>query len=405
MSLSLAATSVYAQGEWETRWPLVGFTQNQEFDRNSQFNPDNTIYRFYDSAQQLELRPELRYSNGGFSLDLSPRLTLEREHGRSGGQSWTERSDWARLRYVRLQFASGQHSLRAGRYVNLWGPSVLLSPSNPFHLDSGQTSPQFELPARDYVEYSRTLDDRFNLGALVNIGPGDQTDEQFHRLSALKTDYTGDVLSQSLLLSWQSDRLAIGAYGQWTPSDSWVLYWDGEMRQGRILFAYPQGNHLGPDDSRDWNSSMLLGASYSFQDGTTLSLEGYHNGSGLSDDEREQVFELQRGALEALADPTKVAAAMQTLTAVAEIPFVRMGRNYAMLRGQRSNLWDRVDLSLLQVRNLDDDSRQTTLKIDWYANDSLQLFVYWSDFHGDAQSEYGRFIDCQLTMGFRWSVW
>lgn len=391
------------ESAWSTRWPLLALHQSQRFARDTPINPDNRLYRFHDGEQRLELRPELRYSRGGFSLDLSPRAVAVRARGLSGGERWRTQDETLRLRYGRVQYARGGLSLRAGRYVNLWGPSVLVSPSNPFHSDSGQTSPQTELDARDHLEATYAFDDRFAVTAIANVGEGDQTAAGFRRVGVVRLDYTGDTASHSALLIHRSDSIAFGGYGQWTPNDSWVLYWDGLARQGRSLDAYPRDGQLLPDRSRTVHTSLLLGAAYSFADGTTLSLEGYRNGSGLRDDEREALFDLQQQALGDLGDPAAAAQAAQTLRRIGAIPLTRMGRHYAMARLQRSNLRDQVDLGALYLRNLDDSSDQITLRADWYATDTLQLFSYWTRMRGGTRSEFGRFFDDRLTAGLRWS--
>jgi len=404
LALSLALSPSAQAGEWETRWPLLIQHQAQSFDANAPTNPDNRIYRFEDDAQRIELRPELRYVGDAFTVDLSPRLSLRRASGRSGGIGWSDRGEDVELRYARVQYAKGDAYVRAGRYVNLWGPSLLLSPSNPFHADSGQTSPQVELAARDHVEAGYAFDARHALGAIVNVGRGDQTIDDFHRTVVLKYDYTADTASLSALAIRQDGRSALGGFGQWTPSDSWVLYADGAIQQGRQLPAYPQQASLEPDRDRDWNGSLLIGGAYSFADGTTFALEAYRNGSGLTDSERTQLFSLQQQALIDLQDPARAAQAGATLRTIADIPLGRMGRDYAMARLQRSNLWDQLDLAAIHIRNLDDNSRQTTLKADWFATDALQWFAVWTRLDGAARSEYGRFIDQRWTIGLRWSL-
>jgi hypothetical protein len=390
---------------WTARWPLLALQQSQRFDRGATINQDNRLYRFHDWEQRLELRPELRYIRGGLSVELSPRAVDVRSSGLSDGERWRLHDQSLRMRFGRVQYARGNLSARAGRYVNLWGPSVLVSPSNPFHVDSGQTSPQTELAARDYLESAYAFDDRFAITAIANFGEGDQSTAGFRRTGVVRVDYTGDTTSQSALLIYRSDSIALGGYGQWTPNDSWVLYWDGLIRQGRSLDAYPRAGRLVTGRARTAHVSLLLGAAYSFTDGTTLSLEGYRNGSGLRAGEREALFDLQQHALSGLADPLTAPEAAQTLSHIAGIPLTRMGRDYGMLRLQRSNLWDRVDLGVLYLRNLDDRSQQTTLRVDWYATDNLQAFAYWTAMQGRSASEYGRFFDNRLIVGVRWSLW
>ena len=87
--------------------------------------------------------------------------------------------------------------LKAGRYVNLWGPSVFTSPSNPFHEDMGRIQPFRELPARDFVEASYQHSTSWSSQLIANVGEGRQdtpATEDFDPSLTYRLDYFGTRL-------------------------------------------------------------------------------------------------------------------------------------------------------------------------------------------------------------------
>lgn len=341
------------------------------------------------------------------SIELSPRLWVERSQVSIGGASTNDNTYRGRLQYAKIQYDTEESSFMMGRYVNTWGPSLFVAPSASFHLNSGQVTPQIELEARDYVEFNHQLNSEYSLSVIGNIGEGNQDLPDFKRSLLTKLEYTGDAVSSGLILQYQEGgRLALGTTGQWTLDDAWLLYWDGMWRQGRYLQSYPNAETgmLEPDGSRAGTVDLLLGGAYSFEDGTTFGVDLYRHGSGLSDSERETAFSM--ASLPQPSAPTQTTSrSLQNIQALSSVPLSQLGRHYVMARLQRQNLWDKLNLGLFLVRNLDDKSSQTTFSAEWFATDQLQLFAYLSLTDGEFDTEYGRFIEHQVIAGVRWNPW
>ena len=386
---------------------VVGYARLQHLDESARFNPGNQVYRIPRQQFRTELRPEINMQLGSASLELSPRIWAQQSRLSVAGVSDNDNSFRARLQYAKVQYDTDESSFMMGRYVNFWGPSLFVAPSAPFHLNSGQITPQLELAARDYLEFGHQLDAEYSLSIIANIGKGNQDITDFRRSLLAKLEYTSDAVSSSLLLQYQAGgRVAFGVNGQWTLNDAWLLYWDGMLRQGRYLQAYPHAETgmLGPDSSRAGTMDLLLGGAYSFEDGTTFGVDVYRHGSGLSDSEREMAFSM--ASLSTPILPTSATSLrLQNIQALSSVPLSQLGRHYMMFRLQRQNLWDQVNLGLLYIRNLDDRSGQMTLNAEWYATDQLQLFAYASLMNGASDTEYGRFIERQLIAGVRWTPW
>lgn len=411
LATAAAGTPFIANAGWqddlspEASLAMVGYARLQRPDESAAFNPDNQVYRIPRQQFRTELRPEISMQVGSASVELSPRLWAEQSRLSVAGTQDTSNTFRGRLQYARVRYDTDESSFTAGRYVNFWGPSPFVAPSAPFHLNNGQITPQLELAARDYLEFSHQLDAVYSLSIIANIGDGNQNLTDFRKSVLAKLDYTGDAVSSGMVLQYQAGgRFALGVNGQWTLDDAWLLYWDGMWRQGRHLRAYPhvQSGTLGPDNGRAGTMDVLLGGSYSLEDGTTFGMDLYRHGSGLTDSEQEAAFSMAR--LPTLpAFSAENAPHLQNIQALSSVPLSQLGRHYLMLRVQRQNLWDEINLGLLHTRNLDDGSSQTTLTTEWYATDQLQLFAYASLMDGESDTEYGRFIEHQLIAGVRWT--
>ena len=101
---------------------------------DSSQNPDNAFFRIPRHQMEMELRPDARLNWKWLDLSIKPRLNLEWsewEDGPRDGDSEVD-DDWfvnewlGRARLTEGLFASyGRENLQ-------WGPSYLISPSNPF---------------------------------------------------------------------------------------------------------------------------------------------------------------------------------------------------------------------------------------------------------------------------------
>lgn len=385
------------------RLDLVSFLEWQDYDENAANNPGNQVFRLEDRTEFLELRPEIALSKGAFSLDVSPRLRWTRERIRTEPGGSDRDVEWTpEIAYLTASYIFSEAQLTAGRYVNLWGPSLFLSPSNPFHPDSGQSAPYIELEARDYVELAYGLGPSWSSRVIYNFDEGDQDDTGIDTpIGVLTADYFGSTVAATALIQGGEDWWGVGGYGQWTPNDAVVIYGDGIVRRGPRSVPEVTAAGLAEGTDKDWSAKVLGGAAYSFEDGTTVSLEYLHNSAGYDDGEAERAFAFHDLGLDPAAPP----AARASIGALAFVPFLDLRRNYLLARVSRTSLWDELDVTLLYSHNLDDGSGRLVGNADWYFNDTAKLFLNTTVFHGDERSEFGRFLDTQVTFGIRWSLY
>lgn len=191
--------------------------------------------------------------------------------------------------------------LSVGRENLQWGPSAIMSSSNPFNRANGRNNPRLEMPGLDFVRAVWIPSSSWTLSAIANTGAGrmDTRDpfapvlpasfdrsgagtaslprlgysgswaysdslqvsggsrsEDFERSYALKLDYTGQSGYFSLIPSWRKDtRYRLGFFGGWTVSDALLVYAEGSLGEHRRklspsverCLAGSLAGSLGPD--------------------------------------------------------------------------------------------------------------------------------------------------------------
>ena len=125
---------------------------------DSTLNPDNflNISRYQATA---ELRLDLELARERLTLGINPRLELtwqEWDTGPRDGTSQTDEDLFVNGWLVRYRF--GDRLFAAYTRENLqWGPSFLLSPSNPFIERNGKNNPWLEMPGLARFSFARSI--------------------------------------------------------------------------------------------------------------------------------------------------------------------------------------------------------------------------------------------------------
>jgi len=247
--------------DWELR--LLGLFSRQGVN-NSLLNPGNVL-GFPKGSNQFHIRPDLFYRRSKLDVSAKPRLILSRFYTDTVLQGTVQSTDndafmneWF-LRYRMdnsLFFNVGRENLQ-------WGPSTLLSPSNPFLDRNGRNLPQFEVPGLDYVRTVWVPNSRWTLSGIANVGEGRfESFGAFQDTYAMKLDWTVNRTQASVIASHrEGGRDAVGFYGLRHVSEALLAYVEGSIAEGR--------------------GSVLGGGAYTFKGGETLTLEYFHDGRGL----------------------------------------------------------------------------------------------------------------------------
>lgn len=356
-----------------SRINLLGYDLYQDVEQ-SLLNPGNVLGIAHNEAE-LQFRPDFNLKWKKFEFDLKPRFQTSRASvAYTGPVARTpRRDDRSFVNEGTVRFLAGERLvLSYGRENLQWGPSALLSPSNPFNANNGRVNPNLELPGLDYARAVWVVSPALTASAIVNTGKGRlDAGQRYRKASALKMDYTSDSAFFSVIASKaDGERVRLGGFAGWNVSDALSM-------RAEVSAA---GN--GADDrlgTRRRDRQLLLGGSYTLESGPTLSAEFFWNNDGCADAPIQVCVQL-RGSL---LDPVR--------------PLVR--RRYAMLQLVKTEIAGKLNVYARATRNLDDHSSQLTVNLEYELGQHWQLYVIPTWYHGTRESEFGSLLNRSLFAG------
>jgi len=326
--------------------------------RDSELNRNNFLaIPQYTAESQGRLNFRLNFQR--LELGVKPIVELRWKEVESGQQtvddSVVQRSflnEWiARYRLSDQLFVSyGRENLQ-------WGPSFLLSPSNPFITRNGQNNPRFLIPGLDYGRVIWIPSLEWSLTFIANTDQGrDMLIRDFKNVYVLKLDYTSEGKTFSLIPSTrQDDTINVGYFGFWTVSDALLLWGEGNF-EGTIE-----------------DSDVLVGGSYTLESGPTLAIEYYRNGNGCTIDRIVLCFIPGFGETEP-----------------SDGFFFR--KNFFMVQYLDVDIMDDTDLAVRWIRNFDDDSNRIIAIVDYELGNHAVLFYNGTFDTGGQDAVFGSLV-------------
>jgi len=373
-----------------SRINVLGYDLYQDVE-TSPLNPGN-ILGLARSEAQMQLRPDFNLKWKKFEFDLKPRFqTSHTNVSYTGPVAETLREDFPLIYRAGVRILAGESRdhgflnegtvrflagerlvLSYGRENLQWGPSALLSPSNPFNANNGRINPNLELPGLDYARAVWVASPALTASVIVNTGKGRlDPGQRYRKASALKVDYTTDGAFFSVIASkGDNERARLGGFAGWNVSDALTL---------RAEASVAGGAADNPLVTRRRDRQLLLGGSYTLEAGPTLSAEVFWNNAGCTN-LPIQLCILGRGAL---LDPVR--------------PLLR--RRYAMLQFVDTSIAGKLNIYARVTRNLDDQSSQLVLNLEYELGQHWQLYVIPTWYHGKRESEFGSLLNRSLFAG------
>ncbi len=344
--------------DWRLR--VLGFGIVQQ-PRNSDLNPDNVL-QINRYQAELDIRPDLGLKFRKVELSVKPRFDFDWKRWEDGVRSGESDYDYdiyvnewlARYMLTEELFASyGRENLQ-------WGPSYLISPSNPFNKDNGRNNPMIEVPGLDYARMVWIPSPKFSASFIANTDEG-QMDflRGFEKTYAFKFDYTGHKKYFSVIPSYrESDEFRIGFFGGWAASDALLLHIEGSA-----------------SDSED--GSVLVGGSYTLRLGPTLTLEYYYNGAGCTDSIRNCFPPFNDSSFDD----------------------VLIRKNYILVQAFDTRIRNVFNVILRWIGDLDDGSSRSVGIVEYELNNHAKLFAVGDYFSGGPDTEFGSLLEYSLFVG------
>ena len=377
-------------GELDFRADIVGYALFQDVEESG-LNPYN-ILGIPHRRLGIEFRPDFYLPLNRLELELKPRAGLSQTSWNDGIYKYKDDESDSDI-YVNEWLAklrvTDELSISVGRENLQWGPSYLLSPSNPFSQENGRNNPSLEVPGLDYLRAIWIPSLTWTLSGIANIGEGRADGiRDFKNIYALKLDFTGDEKYFSLIGACREDEKAeAGFFGGITLADP--------------LLAYAEGSVSGEEDAAD----ILVGGSYTFTDGSTVSLEYFHHGAGCTKEPIERCLiseTLYQEIMDRLDDFDGTID--QLINEIDDldlgdqaVSFVR--KNYLLLQYVKPRIRDVLTLTARWICDLDDTSSRAIGIVNYEVNNYFEIFAVGNLYLGDSDTEYGSLLNHSVMMG------
>lgn len=348
---------------FDYRLEALGYGLNRTLSEDSARNPGNILGLSSDQATG-QIRLDFSYQYDDFFFSIKPRFDWTWENWKSltGGRD-AESGASGYLQEWLVRIGSNKKLFASYGLENLqWGPSYLVSPSNPFIENNGKSNPYLEVPGLDYARFTWVADASLTAQAIANVGDGRlKSLGEFRNVYAGKFDFVGQGKYGSLILS-QRDMgpVTLGGYAGITLSDALLTHAEAMVDE----------NGTG---------AALVGGSYTFSDGSTMVLEYYYNGIGCKQSQVRNCF-IPYG--ESAPDDVLVRS---------NYGFVQYFKNEFIIRP--------LEISLRGTINLDDGSILLTGIFDYDVNDHMELFTVIDWYSGSEVDEFGSLLNQSVMAG------
>jgi hypothetical protein len=409
----------------EFRHLLKNFTFATPYQPSQSTQNPNNVFEIPSFQLENETRLDAFLDYRALRLSAKPRLNLLWERWSEGslaGQSGSD-VDFFVNEFGATVTPDERLFISYGRENLQWGPSSLISPSNPFFVDNGQRNPKREVAGSDFAKIVWVPNQTWTWSVIANLFEGRPLGRdrartlglEFERTYALKVDYTGYRKFFSVIGSYreagehlEGEGLRIGGYLGWTASDALLLHAEasGAMRNDSLYpearEAVPLGAAMSPikiDDGGYW-ALVLAGGSYTFDFGPTLVFEYLFNREGYSSVEAADYYRLRRSAADGLSRPLPIAGASAMTLRDTLAPGTRLLRqNYFMLQYQQPQIRNQLDLVFRYTLGVDDQSSQLISVVQYGLGDRVLVFVVGAQNFGSIDAEARTLVDYAYSFG------
>ena len=351
---------------WRLNLIEFGIIRSPETDSILNYNNQQNINTY---QAELNIRPDFDLNLTPLRLSAKPRWRLKYEKWTEGLQSdETETTDEFYVNeWLAQLMITDELFVSYGRENLQWGPSFLISPSNPFIKDNGRDNPKLEVSGLDYARVVWIPHYNWSASLIVNTDDGEhEFYNEFNQKYALKIDYTGYQKYCSMILSHEEfDGETLGVFAGWSVSDATQIYGEGSVRNDSV-----------EDDNTDLD--FLLGASYTFEMGPTFACEYYFNENGFT------------GPIYQAAPP------------YGKVNFddVLIRKNYGLLQITDSKIANSFNYVIRWIQDLDDSSSRAIGILEYELGDLCKIFTIGDTMVGNTDDEFGSINKYSLYLGF-----
>ncbi len=388
LSVCVSTPSI-AESDWHTSFDgtAYGYLNGTNLRSNSVLNPDNQFAQLAQRSDHLETRLNLKAESDTLLITARPIVAINNTHNTFGDQQSNEAylSQWQ----VRMH-VNDVMNLAAGREVLNWGVAQFRSPSSPFYFDSGRSNPVRELAGVDMLKAFWITDKQGSVQLVRVLGSGYKTPQPdiWRNAWLLKVDRHGKNWAAGLAILKTPDQSAFfGANGQFTASDALLAYAELSSATRSNALNSPANTALpfsiSSESSRE--TTGLIGATYTFENGKSFSAEYLHDSQGYSTAEEHAYF---------------LRADNQPAMALGLAPRL-LGRDYIHMVLQSNLLESNGYWRLMMTHSITDGSNELSGYGEITVNNRLSAFAIGTVHVGNARQEFSALTESSLTLGLK----
>ncbi|MFZ3018853.1 MAG: hypothetical protein WA056_10395 [Gallionella sp.] len=393
MSLTMVVIPAIAEEhDWRTSWDgtLYGYAGSMSPRDDSVLNPGNRIARLAQRSDNLEARFNFKAESETLRVTARPIVALRDERNAFGGQ--TRREAYLSQYQVRVRAADGWN-VAAGREVMNWGAAQFRSPSSPFYFDNGRSDPMRELVGMDALKLAWTPDMRssFNLARIVRSGYGASQPDMWRDSWLAKLDLRGDEWAYGAVAVKAPNLPAFyGAHGQMALNDAWLLYGEAgsSARSAALQSPADAAQPFAVQTPSPRRTTALVGATYTAEDGQSLSAEYLHESHGYTAAETAAYF------ARAAASPLLAAQALGLAPRL-------LGRDYVHLVWQSNLMESDGYWRVMVTHNATDGSNELGAYGEKTLTPQLSAFAMGAWNSGNARQELSSLFTQSVTLGLK----
>ncbi len=400
----LAGAAAAEESNWRTSWDgtLYGYVSGTSVRDDSVLNPGNQMAKLAQRSGSAEARFNFKAESDAVRISARPILLMQQAHNSFGDTNTSESflSQWqARWR------AGETLALSGGRELLNWGPAQFRSPANPFYFNSGRTNPMSELSGMDALRLSWSPDAGASAYVARIFGSGHRHAEPdpWGDSWLAKADLRSDGWAAGAALAQQPGQaLFIGAHGQHTFGDEWLVYGEaGSSTRANALQSPPDATQpFAVESESARRSNWLLGASYTAENGQSLAAEYLRYGFGYDANESAAYFSRAANASASFPLPSS----LQTLgMALAAAPPL-LGRDYVHLVWQSNIMESERYWRLMATHNFTDGGNEISGYGERTLTPKTSAFLLARAATGGARTEFSSLSTGLLTLGVKFAL-
>ena len=386
---------------WKSTWDgmLYGYGTNTNLQNHSVLNPGNYLAKLNQHSDTAEGRFDFNADSNALQIFARPILLTQHDGNSFGETSHSESylSQWK----VRWK-SSDSVALSGGRELLNWGPAQFRSPSNPYYFNNGRSNPMAELSGIDTMRlsYAPNVNTAVYLARIYDSGYGHSNPDPWSNSWLVKADWRGEDSVIGMALARQAQQsLFIGAHGQRTIEDAWLLYGEvGSYTLPNLLRSPADANQpFNVETESARRTDVLAGASYTFENGHTFYAEYMHYDHGFTAAESSAYFARAASGSNEFPSGNSIPVLATALTNAPPL----LGRDYLYFVWQ-SNMMESSGFNrVMLTHNLTDNSDELSGYSEYTVSSHLSIFGLATFNYGGVEREFARLFDQMITAGVK----